>query len=322
MRKILLAAVLALLLAVTPAMAEKFGVYVQVVEKAEGSFDEIVSRSEKALGDAGWQVIASNEADVGEKCDGLRGHTIVLHNAAYARKVLAKGGVFAAFALPPRVGVYQDEEGTHVAFLNPSSINRTFVGDDTLDEISGSAAEELSAILAPAAGGTVVNRQIGQIRKKGYVGGMGGGKFKKKVEILHEEPAADGALAAVAARVKEGVKAYGNDWKLIYHLDCVPQGVVVFGVLQGATEAKAYQIAGAKRKKKSLKCPGIDHAAAFPIEIVVMQDGDKVKVAILDEMYRMKVFFQDAGMLAFARNMTMPDKIEKEIRKMSLLKLK
>ena len=44
--------------------------------------------------------------------------------------------------------------------------------------------------------------------------------------------------------------------------------------------------------------------------------------SIVNEMYRMKVFFEDAGMLAFAKNMTMPDKIEKEIRKMALLKLK
>ena len=167
----------------------------------------------------------------------------------------------------------------------------------------------------------MVNRQIGQLRKKEKVGGMGGGAFKKKVEILYEEPAADGVLAAMAARVKEGIKAYGNDWRLVYHLDCVPQGAVIFGVLQGATEAKAYEIAGAKRKKKDYRCPGIDHAAAFPIEIVVMQDGDQVKVAILDEMYRMKVFFEDAGMMAFAKNMTMPGKIEKEIRAMAGLKL-
>ena len=88
------------------------------------------------------------------------------------------------------------------------------------------------------------------------------------------------------------------------------------------TEAKAYEIAGAKRKKKGFRCPGLDHAAAFPIEIVVMQDGEKVKVAILDEMYRMKVFFEDAGMLAFAKNMAMPGRIEDEIRRMALLKLK
>ena len=153
--KSLFAAALAVLLATVPAMADEYGVYVQVVEKADGTFDEVVAKSEKALGEAGWQVIASNEADVGEKCDGLRGHTIVLHNAAYARKILAKGGVYGAFALPPRVGVYQDEEGTHVAFMNPSSINRTFLGKGTVDDISRSAAEELSAILAPAAGGGV-----------------------------------------------------------------------------------------------------------------------------------------------------------------------
>jgi len=36
----------------------------------------------------------------------------------------------------------------------------------------------------------------------------------------------------------------------------------------------------------------------------------------VDEMYRMKVYFEDAGMMAFAKNMTMPGSIQDEIEDM------
>ncbi|MBI5182964.1 MAG: hypothetical protein HY999_01180, partial [Nitrospinae bacterium] len=45
-------------------------------------------------------------------------------------------------------------------------------------------------------------------------------------------------------------------------------------------------------------------------------DGDDVKISLVDEMYRMKVYFEDAGVLAFAKNMTMPGSIQKEITEM------
>ena len=49
-------------------------------------------------------------------------------------------------------------------------------------------------------------------------------------------------------------------------------------------------------------------------EVVLTQEGDQVHVSVVDAMYRMKMFFEDAGKLKFARNMTMPGSIEDEIR--------
>ncbi len=45
-------------------------------------------------------------------------------------------------------------------------------------------------------------------------------------------------------------------------------------------------------------------------------------VVTLDEMYRMKVYFEDAGKWAFMKNMGMPGEIEKEIIEISASKLK
>lgn len=38
-------------------------------------------------------------------------------------------------------------------------------------------------------------------------------------------------------------------------------------------------------------------------------------VELLDIMYRMKMYFEDAGKIAFAKNMGMPGSIEKEMKK-------
>ncbi|MBI4690683.1 MAG: hypothetical protein HY754_10540 [Nitrospirae bacterium] len=63
-------------------------------------------------------------------------------------------------------------------------------------------------------------------------------------------------------------------------------------------------------------------AFAFPIEVIVYREDGMVKVATLDEMYRMKVYFEDAGKWAFMKNMGMPGAIEKEITEMAVSKLK
>ena len=43
------------------------------------------------------------------------------------------------------------------------------------------------------------------------------------------------------------------------------------------------------------------------------QDG-RVRVTLIDEMYRMKMFFEDAGKMKFAANMRIPGSIESELR--------
>jgi uncharacterized protein (DUF302 family) len=323
MRRVLCAVFLLFVFFAATVEAADFGVYLKSVEKAAGGFDETVRGIEKALGEKGWLIVASYEVSVPDGC-GFRARTIAVHSPTYAGKLLARG-VRAAFALPVRIVVYEDEGGTHAAFMNPSSVNRTVLGDGVAEALAAETAAEISAIVAGAAGGTKVDRQAGQMRSKGRVSGpkmMGGGKFDDRVEILFEKAAGEGVLEEVAGKVKAGIEGSTTGWGLVYTLDLLPQGAIVLGVNSKSMEARAYGIAGDKRKSDTSPCPGIDHAAAFPIEVVVMEEGTSVKVAILDGMYRMKLFFEDAGKMAFAKNMTMPGSIEKEIRQMVLAELK
>jgi uncharacterized protein (DUF302 family) len=308
---------LALLLALCPAAdAGDFGVYVKVVEKVEGTFDDSVKAAADALEGRGWRVLASYESGVKKGC-GFRAHNIVVHSAEYAGKVMSHGPL-SAFALPLRVGVYEDEKGINIAFLNPASINRTVLGDGVGEEMSRAAMKELSDIISSAVKGSVVNEQIGEMRSGGKVGGMGGGDFLKKVEEIYSGE----DFGETARKVKDGILSNEKGWKLIYALPLEGLDAVIYGLTEAETEAKAFDIAGEKRSSKDYRCPGIDHAPAFPIEVVLYKDGGAVKVVILDEMYRMKVYFQDAGNWAFMKNMGMPGRIEKEVVEVSTSGLK
>jgi hypothetical protein len=53
-----------------------------------------------------------------------------------------------------------------------------------------------------------------------------------------------------------------------------------------------------------------------------LRERGMVKVVTLHEMYRMKVYFQDAGNWAFIKNMRMPGQIEEEIIEISSSRLK
>ena len=48
--------------------------------------------------------------------------------------------------------------------------------------------------------------------------------------------------------------------------------------------------------------------------MLLTRDGDVVTVLMVDSMFRMKMYFEDAGKMKFAANMRMPGSIEHEVR--------
>lgn len=321
MKRIFFLAIAVLLLTqFSAAQAADFGMYVKVSENVEGSFEGTVKNIEDALVKNGWQILASYNASVFEGCR-FRAHTIVAHSPKYAEQILSNGPR-SAFALPARISIFENEKGINTSFVNPASLNRTVLGDQTAVELSKTTMSRLSEILASAAKGKVVNAQIGEIRSSGRVGGMGGGDFNDKIVEIHKKKDAENNFQETALKVKEGILANKKNWKLIYALELQEVPAVIYGVNKPETEARAYKIAGEKRESKANVCPGIDHASAFPVEVIIYKESGMVKAVTLDEMYRMKLYFEDAGMWAFMKNMKMPGEIEAEIVEMSGSQLK
>jgi uncharacterized protein (DUF302 family) len=302
-----LVAVLMVVLASTGAFAAKAeqGAYVKLFSGMKADIGKTTETIKTALTDAGFEVIASYENGVPEGCN-FRAMTVVFTNGDYSSKVLA-GGQDKAFGLPHRIGVYEDESGLNVAVVNPIHMNRTFYLNNSKD---ADAEAELGKIMDALKGvGNMVMVQAGQIRTEGEIGGMGGGRFPDKLIAA----ATSGKSVADAAKALADGISDKAAWHSVYTYQPNEKVAVVGITNTAATEGRAFSIAGDKRSGKNYKFPGLDHAAAFPVEVVVYESGGKTTAHIVVEMWRMKLYFEDAGTWAFMKNMAMPGDIEDEI---------
>jgi hypothetical protein len=248
---------------------------------------------------------------------------VVAQQPARVAALLANGPQ-AAFAVPVRLGVFADERGVHVSVVNPLSVERTMVAESGLEASGHALVEEVAGIAVTATQGRRVNRPFGQSRSRGLIGKtmgvMAGGAFTKQVGTI---TTAAGGTAADVRRVADDIwrrlqQPASGKWQLrgIYRLDLTEQGMVILGVSGAAMETKAFSIVGAggDDSRSKFSCPGLAYAAAFPLELVIRRDGSQVRVEAIDAMFRMKMYFEDAGQMKFARNMMMPGSIADELK--------
>jgi uncharacterized protein (DUF302 family) len=303
---------------------QDYGVYLRLVEHATGHFDDAVSALRRGLGESDWAVLADYEIGVNrDKCS-YRGHVFVVHSPAYAAQVVKHGAV-AAFALPLRLAVYQDENGTHVALANPQSLTRTMVAEAGFETSANGAVDQLKAIVTTEVPGKAVANQYGQMRNRGLIsktmGIIAGGPFDSKIEKIESVDLEAGqSVSDVAALLYAGLEKLGGSrrWGIrpIYTLSLPEHDMAIIGVTGEKMEAKSFDIVrhGSDNSREDLACPGLDHAAAFPLELVLTRVEDKVEIRAVDAMFRMKIYFEDAGKMKFAANMRMAPSIEDEIR--------
>lgn len=295
-------------------------VYQYVVESAEGEFAAIATTLETAAEAAGWQVLSQLDAGVPEGCS-YRARVLVLYDAAYAAALMEANRTTGAFAAVDRINLFEDENGIHVSLVNPVCINRTVLMDDeAYQSLSENHLQKLRTMITGAVDGKVSERAYGQERKKGRIGKtmgvMAGGDFIDKLE--DELVVADGNLDEVVAAVRRGLSEPGAEWgmELAFEVGLPEYQTVIFGATGTPMESKSFDIvkAGSDKSRKQFACPGLAHAPAYPLEIVVTQDEEAVKVRIVNAMFRMKMYFEDAGMWAFMKNMGMPGSIQDELR--------
>jgi hypothetical protein len=314
---------LPLVLAEAPVRGEDarpaFGVYEYVLEKADGTAADAASAVESAFSRDAWRVLASVDAGVPQGCR-FRARVFAVVDTEYARKLMAANHTTAPFAVVDRINVFEDEAGVHVAVLNAESVNRTVLMDDAARaELSRAHVQALRAIVTDAVKGKVSDREFGERRLRGYIGKtmgvMAGGPFAEKVK--DEAVIASDDWRAVAAKVRQGLTRLGGKWglHLVYELELPELQTVVFGSTGSPMDSTSFSIvgAGADGARGSFQCPGLAHAAAYPVEVVVTRDGAATKVRLVDTMYRMKMFFEDAGKWAFMKNMGMPGSIHDEL---------
>jgi len=322
----LLAAALCLAPATAPAQGAQ-RVYVVIADSVPMSVPAASTAIAAALTQRGWTVLADHAVGTDQAQCSYSAHVVVARQPAHAAALLALGAQ-AAFAVPVRLGVFEDERGVHVAMVNPLSTERTIVTESGLEATGRALVEEVAGTVAAATRGRRVNRPYGQSRNRGLIGKtmgvMAGGAFTRQVETL---TTASGGSPADVRRVADDIwkrlqQPARGKWQLrgVYRLDLAEHGLAILGVSGGAMETKAFAIVGAgdDDARSSFKCPGLAYAAAFPVELVIRRDGSQVKVEAINAMFRMKMYFEDAGQMKFARNMMMPGSIAGELKEIAV----
>ena len=104
-------------------------------------------------------------------------------------------------------------------------------------------------------------------------------------------------------------------WKIVSEEYSPDSLALVLGITRNRTEGLSFHIAGASREEDNDKCPGIDHVAAYPIEVLLLQKDGEFVIHTAREMFRMDMYFWDAGMAAFMDHMSMPGILDESLRK-------
>lgn len=306
----------------TPA-TQTYGVYVQLAEAVPGSFDETLASVRGGIEGVGWVILAEYDAGVDEsKCE-FGARVFVIHSPDYAEQVLAFGPR-AAFALPLRVAVFEDENGIHVAAVNPLSLTRTVISETEFADQAAAMVAGFEEMMNVEFASGLTMEQYGQMRDRGLIGKtmgiIAGGPFEGKVEKIASAKAEDETVQSMAQKIYAGLQemAGTEKWQTrpAYLLDLSDHDVMIIGVTGDKIESKSFNIvrSGSDDSRDDLACPGIAYAAAYPVELLIVREDDRVNVLMIDEMFRMKMYFEDAGKMKFAANMKMPGSIENEIR--------
>ena len=295
------------------------GVYEYVVTGSTLDFDAAAPALDKQINQSSYERLAMLNASASEGCS-RRARVYVLPDPASTAMLLAANAQTGGFAASLRINLFEDEQGVHVSIVNPANINRTILlEDEKWRALSESARTSLRALVTEAVPGQASEKPYGPIREKGYIGKtmgvMAGGPFDSKVRVAQDVAGTD--LAKVVRQLQDGIDEPEGKWsiRLAYSTVLEDQGIAILGMTSPLVESKSFSIvkAGGDKSRKKMECPGIDHAAAYPIEFVARTENDRISIQLVESMYRMKMFFEDAGKWAFMKNMGMPGSIEDEM---------
>lgn len=295
-------------------------VYEYVTHLPAGSLEDASARLEAAAPAHGWEVLSDLPTGKSDGCP-YHARVLSLYNPAWVQAYCDIDRQTLPFAATDRIALFEDENGVHVAMVNPRNIDRTvFMDAPAATQIAASRRHQLRKMIAGALGGSPDSTGFGQERDEGTIGKtmgvMAGGAFAQKIQDVATVAGAN--WQEVAGRLADSLSVKGKDWGLhqAYRLELPQYQMTVFGVTGDRLESRSFEIvgAGSEDARGKLRFPGSAHAAAYPLELVVRQDGATVKIQVVDPMFRMKMFFEDAGKMAFMKNMGMPGSIANEIK--------
>ena len=304
--------------------AEEYGIFERILE-ASGSFNDTTAALEQALAESKLTLHAKRDLTYTDKVQQVR--VYVLTSPAYmeAAKNEAPNTISAQVL---RIGVYEYGEGkkVHIDVTNPVAHAMVFYsGSKDYDKLIAAARQveqEIRATVAKVPGQPVQVQLEPQRTEKTYNKFDGDGPAKMMAKWRNWSESQNLAFSdrpenfqATVAKVEKALLA-GKDtgpgdssgWRLVSKIP-VGDNAVYFGISNQYTENKCIRINSDFRsdgKSKDAPYPGVDHAPALPIDILVFNDGKETRVVQYGEMWRMQLYFWDSGYFAFAKNTLIP----------------
>jgi uncharacterized protein (DUF302 family) len=315
MKKILtaLCVVVVTVLSAFTAHADGTGLYIRVMEEVTGRFDEASDEVKNAFTKAGWKILSAHDSGRPAGCK-YRARVFVVLPPNYADKMISSSAQ-SWVAIPLRAALYENEKGRNISIVNPVTLNRFVAPDADMEDFSGQILKDFAGVVQNSVKGKKVWTEHGPTWETDQTFGIGGGRVNDNVvNIYTARHKSDKLYANMIEGVREVLKKSERGWKIIYTLDMRDKGFYIFGITKPEIEAMATEISGKKRQTAANTCPGIDHSLAFPIEIVAnATDKNRMAVQTLRVLFRMKLYFADAGEMAFLTHLNKPGQIEDDI---------
>jgi uncharacterized protein (DUF302 family) len=318
--------IFAMVVGTSPVLAaEEYGIFERILE-ASGSFNDTTAALEKAIAESKFTLHAKRDLTSIGKVQQVR--VYVLTSKAYMETAKDEApNTISAQIL--RIGVYEYGEGkkVHVDIANPVAHAMVFYsGSKDYDKLISAAktVEQEFRDLATKMPGQAVQAQLEPIRSEKTLkkfNGDGPAKMMAKWRNWSESQnlvfsAKSEDFQATVEKIDKALRSSkdqgvsdSSGWTLVSNIPVGPNAVY-FGISNDYTEHKCIRINSDFRsegKAKDAPYPGVDHAPALPLEVLVYNDGNETRVVHYGQMWRMQLYFWDSGYLAFAKNTLIPN---------------
>jgi hypothetical protein len=328
MKRVVLITLLAPIFWAPVAFADdSIGIF-ETIHESSVSFSATNDALEAAIADSGFALHASHVVRVPD--DLHQGKIYVLTSPDYIEAAAAESPrTISAQVLRIAVFTSGDEQQTYINMANPVAHAMVYYADsrkyDALVAAAGEAAAAIRQLVA-AVPGESVSRQTEPTRtEKHYRKYKGDGparmmaKFRtwEKSQLTIEMNKVD-TIAALADHVEENLKAgsvagadEADGWEIVTRIQ-FRDDAVYFGLTNPFIEDKMVRINSRFRsnaKTEKAPYPGVDHIAALPTDLLVVDDGYENLVLHYGQMWRMQLYFWDSGYRAFTANVGVPSEI-------------
>ncbi len=278
---------------------QSYGLYQKSLEM-EADFDAVCQRIETNISQSDWKLITHWELSTPEICSS-RARVYLIQNHDYDQAVLAKGVRHLLF-LPIRIGVYQEGSKVVVVFTNPEILSKVFFADlpfaeqDEMIAYANLVRKDLVTLCVKGMEGTILTEQLPPVRNDRDVRFFWA-TYLDQVDVVKRVPIKNDpqeTLKNVCAGIQTATGKSKSGWRVV-STTVIGERACILGLTEKNVEDQLLNYSGLKWPSTLDRdpCSGIYHLTQFPIEILVFIEEGEVRVALLDQFWRMRFYLWD-----------------------------